>query len=82
LPYSNITFYATSIKLYFTPITQIKGIKVKTTNKEAIKELIKELTKEIIDIKLASELIPLLIKRSKGQLRKNPHIIIFLQNNT
>ena len=29
LPYSNITFRVTSVKLYLTPTTQIEGIKVK-----------------------------------------------------
>ena len=29
LPYSNITFYITSVKLYLTLITQIEGIKAK-----------------------------------------------------
>jgi hypothetical protein len=28
LPYSNITFRVTSVKLYFTLITQIEGIEV------------------------------------------------------
>ena len=39
-----------------------------------------------IKVKLASKesstkLVPLLVKRSKGRPRKNPNIIIFLQNN-
>jgi hypothetical protein len=33
LPYSNITFYAIFIKLYFTPTTQIEGIKVELASK-------------------------------------------------
>jgi hypothetical protein len=60
LPHSNITFRATSIKLYLTPTTQIEGIKVKLANRTS------------------KELVPLLIKRNKGRLRKNPNIIVFL----
>jgi hypothetical protein len=63
LPYSNTTFRATFIKLYLTPIAQIKGIKVKLASKPN------------------KELMPLLIKRKRGQLRKNPNIIILLQED-
>jgi hypothetical protein len=71
LPYSNITFRATFIKLYFTPITQIEGIKVELaggTSKEPASEPSKELA-------------PLLVKRGRGRPRKNLHITIFLQND-
>jgi hypothetical protein len=63
LPHSNITFYATSIKLYFTPTIQIEDIEVELASKPS------------------KELAPLLVKRDKGRLCKNPHIIIFLQND-
>jgi hypothetical protein len=72
LPYSNTTFCATSIKLYFTLVlvTQIEAIQVKFTGKgHAIDEVASE------------ELVTLPVKRSKGQLRKNPNITIFLQDN-
>jgi hypothetical protein len=72
LPYSNITFRVTFIKLYFTLIAQIKGIKVKLASKTS-----KELAS-----KPSKELAPLLVKRSKGQPRKNLYITIFLQNDT
>jgi hypothetical protein len=71
LPHNNITFYVTFIKLYFTPIAQIEGIKVKLASKTS-----KEPTSE-----LSKELMPLLVKRGKGQPRKNPYITIFLQND-
>jgi hypothetical protein len=71
LPYSNTTFYITSIKLYFTLITQIEGIKVELASKTS-KELASKPNKE---------LAPLLVKHGKGRLRKNLHITIFLQNN-
>jgi hypothetical protein len=60
LPYGNITFRATFIKLYLTPTTQIEGIKVKLASKPN------------------KELAPLLVKRKRGQLRKNPNIIVLL----
>jgi hypothetical protein len=69
--YSNITFRATFIKLYLTLNAQIESIKVKLTSKTS-KELASKLNKE---------LAPLLVKRNKGQLRKNSHITIFLQND-
>jgi hypothetical protein len=72
LLYSNITFRATFIKLYFTLITQIEGIKVKLTTKP------EQLTNRLVDKELASKLITLLVKYSKGRLRKNLNIIIFL----
>jgi hypothetical protein len=71
LPYSNITFRATSIKLYFTLITQIEGIKV---------ELASKTSKELAN-KPSKEPAPLLVKHSKKRLRKNLHITIFLQND-
>jgi hypothetical protein len=71
LPYSNITFRATFVKLYFTPIAQIEGIKVELASGTS-KELASELGKE---------LAPLLVKRGKGRPRKNLHITIFLQND-
>jgi hypothetical protein len=71
LPYSNITFYATFIKLYFTPTTQIEGIKVELASRTSKKPASKP----------SKELAPLLVKRNKRQLRKNLHITIFLQNN-
>ena len=63
LPYSNTTFYITFVKLYFTPIAQIEGIKVELASR--------------ISKKPSKELAPLLVKRNKRQLRKNPNIIIF-----
>jgi hypothetical protein len=63
LPYNNITFRATSIKLYFTSIAQIEDIKVKLANK------------------LSKKPAPLLVKHKRGRLRKNPNIIIFLQED-
>jgi hypothetical protein len=75
LPYSNITFRVTSVKLYLTPTTQIKGIKVKLATKP------EQLTNRLVDKELASELITLLVKRSKGQPRKNPNITVFLQKD-
>jgi hypothetical protein len=74
LPYSNITFHATSIKLYLTPTTKIEDIQVKSTSK-------KHAAKEFISTLIGKELTPLLVKRSRGQLRKNPNITIFLQDN-
>jgi hypothetical protein len=71
LPYSNTTFRATFIKLYFTPTTQIEGIKV---------ELASKTSKELAS-KPSKEPAPLLVKRGKGRPRKNPHITIFLQND-
>jgi hypothetical protein len=71
LPYNNITFRVTFVKLYFTLTTQIKGIKVKLVSKTS-----KEFTS-----KPNKELAPLLVKHSKRQLRKNLYIIIFLQND-
>jgi hypothetical protein len=77
LPYSNITFRATFIKLYLTLLTKTEGIKVILTIKLVSKELI---SKEFTSI-LNTKLIPLLVKRNKGQLHKNLYIIIFLQDN-
>ena len=68
LPYSNITFRATSIKLYLTPNAQIEGIKVKLTSG----------TSEELASKPSKEPAPLLVKRNKGQSRKNLSITIFL----
>jgi hypothetical protein len=71
LPHGNTTFRATSVKPYFTPTAQIEGIKVELasgTGKEPASEPSKEPA-------------PLLVKRSRGRLRKNPHITIFLQND-
>jgi hypothetical protein len=49
---------------------------------ELVIELIRELiSKGFTSEKLANELITLLVKRGKGRPRKNPSIIIFLQNN-
>jgi beta-galactosidase/beta-glucuronidase len=70
LPHSNITFRATSVKLYFTPTTKIEDIQVKFTSKgHAIDEI------------ASKELATLLVKRGKGRPRKNPNITIFLQDN-
>jgi hypothetical protein len=72
LPHSNITFRATSVKLYLTPTAQIEGIEVELasgTGKEPASELGKELAH-------------LLVKHGRGQLRKNLHITVFLQNDT
>ena len=74
LPYSNITFYATSIKPYFTPTTKIEDIQVKFTSK-------KHIAKEFASALVNKELTPLLVKHSKGRPRKNPNITIFLQDN-
>jgi len=43
-------------------------------------ELASKTSKELAS-KLSKEFAPLLVKRGKGQLRKNLHIIIFLQND-
>ena len=45
LLYSNTTFCSTSIKLYLTLTTQIKGIKVELTSKESSAKLIPLLVK-------------------------------------
>jgi len=45
LPHSNTTFCSTSIKLYFTLTTQIKGIKVELTSEESSAKLIPLLVK-------------------------------------
>ena len=45
LPYSNTTFRSTSIKLYFTLTTQIKGIKVELISEESFAKLIPLLVK-------------------------------------
>jgi hypothetical protein len=74
LPYSNIIFRATSIKLYLTPTTKIEDIQVKSTSE-------KHAAKEFISTLIGKELTPLLVKRSRGRLRKNPNITIFLQDN-
>jgi hypothetical protein len=66
-----MTFYVTFIKLYFTPIAQIEGIKVELASRTS-----KELASE-----LSEELALLLVKRGRGRLRKNLHITIFLQND-
>jgi hypothetical protein len=70
LPYSNITFRATSVKLYLVLDAQINSIIVKLTSKE--------LTSDKLASKLSKELAPLLVKLGKGQPRKNPNITIFL----
>jgi hypothetical protein len=70
-PYSNITFRATSIKLYLTPNAQIEGIKVELTSGTS-KELASKPSKKPA---------PLLVKRGKGRLRKNPSITMFLQDD-
>jgi hypothetical protein len=75
LPYSNTTFRATSVKLYLTLTTQIEGIEVKLATKP------EQLTNRLVDKELASELTTLLVKRSRGRPRKNPSIIVFLQND-
>jgi hypothetical protein len=79
LPYSNITFRVTFIKLYFTLIAQIEGIKVELASRTS-EELASKLSKKPAS-KPGKELAPLLVKRGKGRLCKNLYIIIFLQNN-
>jgi hypothetical protein len=74
LPHSNTTFHATSVKLYLTPTTKIEDIQVKFTGK-------KHATKEFASALVSEEPTPLLVKRGKGRLRKNPNITIFLQDN-
>jgi hypothetical protein len=71
LPHSNTTFHATSVKLY---LTKIEDIQVKFTGK-------KHATKEFASALVSEEPTPLLVKRGKGRLRKNPNITIFLQDN-
>jgi hypothetical protein len=71
LPYSNITFCATSVKLYLILNARIEGIKV---------ELISRTSEELAS-KPGKELAPLLVKRGKGRLRKNLSITIFLQDD-
>jgi hypothetical protein len=66
-----MTFYATFVKLYFTLTTKIEDIRVEFTGK-------KHATKEFASALVSEELTPLLVKRSRGRLRKNPNIIIFL----
>jgi hypothetical protein len=74
LPYSNITFRATFVKLYLIPNIQIDSIKVKPINKDLI-----ELTsKEPVNRPVNKQLAPLLVKRGKRRLRKNLAIIVFL----
>jgi hypothetical protein len=72
LLHSNITFRATFVKLYLTLTTQIEDIKVKLATKP------EQLTNRLVDKELASKPTTLLVKHSKGQLRKNPNITIFL----
>ena len=71
LPYSNITFRVTSVKLYLTPTTKIEDIQVEFTGE-------KHAAEEFISTLVGEELTPLLVKRGRGRLRKNPNIIIFL----
>jgi hypothetical protein len=71
LPHGNTTFRVTFVKLYFTPIAQIEGIKVELASK----------TGEELASEPSEELAPLLVKCSKGRLYKNLHITIFLQND-
>jgi hypothetical protein len=71
LPYSNITFCATFVKLYLTPTTKIEDIRVKFTSK-------KHITKEFAGALVNKELMPLLVKSSRGKLHKNTNIIIYL----
>ena len=81
LLYSNITFYITFVKLYLTLLTEIEGIEVEPALKPAI-ELIRELiSEEFTSEELANKLMPLLVKCSRGQPRKNLAIIVFLQDN-
>jgi hypothetical protein len=76
LPYSNITFRATFVKLYLTPITAINGIKVELANIGI------EITSEEFTYKEpADKLTPLLVKRGKGRPRKNPNITVLLQDD-
>ena len=82
LLYSNTTFRATSIKLYFTLTTQINSIKVELargepSNKSPLKPG-EELTSNKLARELNKELAPLLVKHSKGQPCKNLNIIVFL----
>jgi hypothetical protein len=74
LPYSNITFRVTFIKLYLVLNIQIDNIKVKPINKDPIKLTSKEFANGLVNKQLA----PLLVKRGKGQPRKNLNIIVFL----
>jgi hypothetical protein len=74
LPHGNTTFRATSIKLYLVPNIQIDSIKVKPVNKDPIKLTSKEPANGPVNKQLA----PLPVKRSKGRLRKNLAITIFL----
>ena len=69
LLYSNTTFCATLVKLYFTLITQIEGIKVELTNIELIDIKLKDI--KLIN-RLVDELTILLVKRSKRQPLQKP----------
>jgi hypothetical protein len=71
LPYSNTTFRATFVKLYFTPTAQIEGIKVELASR----------TGEEPASEPGEEFAPLPVKRGRGRPRKNLHITIFLQND-
>ena len=73
LPYSNITFRATSVKLYLVLDVQINSIIIKLASKE--------LTSNKLASKPSKELAPLLVKRSRGRPRKNPNITVFLQED-
>ena len=68
LPYSNTTFRATSVKLYL--VLEIDNIAIELAGKE--------LTSDELAGKPSKELVPLLVKRSKGRPRKNLNLIIFL----
>jgi hypothetical protein len=73
VPYSNITFCTTSIKLYLILNIQIDNIAIELASKE--------LTSNKLASEFSKELVPLLVKCSKRQPCKNFKIIIFLQNN-
>ena len=73
LPHGNTTFRATSVKPYLVPDVQIDGIAVKPAGEEP--------TSDELASKPGEELAPLPVKRGRGRPRKNPNIIVFLQED-
>ena len=73
MPYSNITFYLTSIKLFYKTDKLIKAKTLKP------KYSSKDIYKDIIIINTTNNAIPAPpLKYSKGRLYKNPNITLFL----
>jgi hypothetical protein len=73
MPYSNITFYLISIKLFYKTD---KLIKAKTPKP---KYSSKDIYKDAIIVNTTNNAIPAPpLKRGKGRLYKNPNVTLFL----